>query len=172
MKHLMVLTILAISTSPLTIFSSRTEAKNPRNLTQVWALQPTCGQNKFDLFGSGHVEVNDPINGYRKVSNDTTSTAIALFKQSDGNYLVGVNQTTTVSSESCFLSYRSGQWQDVSRQIIPNYSSKNYYEVARRGTTVTVFGLVRVADLDDEIYDKGSRKGSLTWRNGKFMVDR
>ena len=171
-KYLMALTILAIGSSPLTIFSSQAEAKSPRSLAEVWALQPTCGQNKFDLFGSGQTVVNDPTNGYQKVGNDSTSTVIALFKQSNGEYLVGVNQTTTMSSESCFLRYRSSQWQDISRQIVPNYSPKNYYEVPRKGKRVTVFDLVRVVDLNDEIYDKGSRKSSLIWRNGKFIIDR
>jgi hypothetical protein len=46
---------------------------------------------QFDLFGSGQDQVNDPSNGYKKVGNDSTNMAIALFKQSDGNYIVRVN---------------------------------------------------------------------------------
>jgi hypothetical protein len=149
----------------LTLFTNAAEAKPPNTLSEFWALQPTCPGLSFEAYSSGGQKVVDPANGYLEVRGDGPGMAIAMFKQAPGRYIIGVNQSDTVTDRSCFLRYAAGKWQDVSSQIVPNYSRRNFYQVPRRGTTVSVFPLLRRDGMDT----RGAKRLVLVWRGGKFQ---
>lgn len=159
------LSLLPILSIGCWIFGSSAQAKPPTILAEFWALQPTCPGLSFRAYSSGSQTVVDAANGYLEVVGDGPKMAIAMFKQAPGRYIIGVNQIDTMSETSCFLRYTAGKWQDVSSQVVPNYSRRKFYEVPRRGTTVNVFPLIR----QDEMDERGSQQGSLLWRNGKFV---
>jgi hypothetical protein len=170
-RYSQILPILLIAIfANLGIFSDRARAKPPTNVAEFWALQPTCPNLDFRGYGNSRKIVEDLANGYLEVGGDSSRMSIAIFKQATGKYIVGVNQSDTVTDRSCFLSYHSGRWQDISRQVVPNYSTQNFYELPRRGTTVAIFPLIKRDG--DMMTERGAKQGNLYWHKGKFRLSR
>ncbi|MDI1240764.1 MAG: hypothetical protein PSX80_02440 [bacterium] len=116
-------------------------------------------------------EVSDIKNGYFKGGCDGAQSCIemAIFKRPDGRYLVSVATFAEMINEFHFLDYAAGQWRDASADV-PEFSSKNWYELPRVGTTMPVFAKKVIEKGSDyEITEKGRKLYDLTWKDGKFI---
>ena len=85
---------------------------------------------------------------------------MALFKRPDASYIVGVHTLHEGDEINHFLEYRDGKWIDISPKVIPEFSTRNVYELPRYGTTIAVTNSTGV-----KIYE-------LLWSNGRFVVKR
>lgn len=115
-------------------------------------------------------EVADVKNGYFKGGCDGGQSCIemAIFKRPNGKYLVGVATTGEMINDFYFLDYAGGQWNDASADV-PEYSSKNWYDLPRIGTTMAVFEKKVIEKGEDyEATEKGRKLYDLVWKDGKF----
>lgn len=116
-------------------------------------------------------EVEDIGNGYFKGGCDGAQSCIemAIFKRPDTSYLIGVATSGEMINDFYFLDYAGGKWEDVSADVVPEYSKKNWYELPRYGTTMKVYAKKITEQGDDyEISEKGKLLYSLAWKGGKF----
>jgi hypothetical protein len=131
-----------------------------------------CRKAKIDylkVFG----EVEDTKNGYLKGGCDGAQSCLemALFKQPDDSYIIGLAVFQEMMNDFYFLEYKNDVWTDVSAQIVPQFSKKNMYKFPRYGTTVKVFAKKIIEANDDyEISEKGAKLYDLDWKDGKFTV--
>lgn len=115
-------------------------------------------------------EVADIKNGYFKGGCDGGQSCIemAIFKRPNGKYLVGVATMGEMLNDFHFLDYAGGQWNDASADV-PEYSSKNWYDLPRIGTTMAVFEKKVIEKGEDyEATEKGRKLYDLVWKDGKF----
>lgn len=115
-------------------------------------------------------QVSDLKNGYFKGGCDGGQRCIemAIFKRPDGRYLVGVATFGEMVNEFHFLDHAAGQWRDASADV-PEFSSKNWYELPRVGTTMPVFEKKVIEKIDDiEVTEKGRKLYDLVWKDGNF----
>lgn len=115
------------------------------------------------------LEVEDTANGYWKSGCDGAQSCLtmALFKRPDTTYIVALMTEFEMGSDNYFLEYQGGKWNDLTSQIIPNFSKDNIYELPRKGTTIQVFKKKKV---DTYITEKGEKIYELTWNAGKFSI--
>jgi hypothetical protein len=180
--NLLTCAVLTLACLSLTGFG---QSKQPRTVRDFFNLLP---QKYFTLEGcepatdkncekarreyiESFLEVEDTANGYWKSGCDGAQSCLtmALFKRPNGTYIVGVQTDFEMGSENYFLEYKAGKWLDLTRQVIPNFSKNNYYELPRNGTTIGVF---RKRKVDLNITEKGDRISDLEWKNGKFVFKR
>src|SRR5262249_9062582 len=90
------------------------------------------------------IKVEDIANGYLKIQGDVWSgwDEIALFRRSDGNYLVAISQVgdePPLMGDVMFLTFDNGQWTNVTKDVFATVplSAKHYYKLPRTGTTIT-----------------------------------
>lgn len=118
-------------------------------------------------------EIEDPANGYFKGGCDGGQSCIemAIFKRPNGTYLIGVATFAEMINEFKFLDFDGGAWSDVSAEVVPDYSKRNWYELPRIGTTMRVFENRIVEKGDDfEATEKGKLLYQLAWKDGKFVT--
>ncbi|MEP6903715.1 MAG: hypothetical protein ABJA66_18475 [Actinomycetota bacterium] len=108
------------------------------------------------------IKIEDIKNGYLRIEEPTTEgwAEVAIFKKTNGKYIVGISQVgcgPSCSSEETFLSYENGNWQEITAQVLPkiteaqvnaaykrgkvskeNQSGLLVYELPRTGTTIKV----------------------------------
>ena len=169
--------ILALTTSAQT--------KQPRTVREFFNILP---QRYFALEGcsanptkqncdkarreyiDAFLEVEDTANGYWKSGCDGAQSCLtmALFKRPNGTYIVAVKTEFEMSVDNYFLEYKSGKWFNISRDVIPQFSADNIYELPRTGTTIGVYK----KDKSSEISERGKKLNDLVWKNGKFSVKR
>ncbi|MFV0387659.1 MAG: hypothetical protein ACK5NT_02800 [Pyrinomonadaceae bacterium] len=133
-----------------------------------------CQKAKRDYLGH-FLEVDDVENGYLRASGDGGQNSInmAIFKKPDGTYLIAVNVKGEVTNSYKFLNYANGKFEDVSLEVVPEYSTGNIYELPRKGTTVPVYGKHIVEQgADWEVTEKGEKLYDLVWNNGEFSINR
>lgn len=125
------------------------------------------------------LEIEDTANGYWKSGCDGAQSCLemTLFKRLNGTYIVAVYTAAEMMNNYYFLEYRNGQWFDVSKQIVPQFSKKNMYELPHYGTTVKVFAkkIIESSSKPGEEYEvseKGAKLYELVWKDGKFTVQR
>lgn len=130
------------------------------------AKDKNCERARAEYVKS-YLEVEDTANGYWKSSCDGGQSCLrmALFKRPDGAYVVGVHTLHEADEINHFLEYRSGEWTDISAGVVPEFSSRNIYELPRYGTTVEVYQKVFPEKTFSE---RGSKIYELEWKNGKF----
>jgi hypothetical protein len=131
-----------------------------------------CRKAKLDYLKT-FVDVEDTENGYLSGGCDGGQSCLemALFKRSDGSYLVGVSTSAEMMQDDYFLDYRNGRWTEVSSTVVPQFSRKNMYKLPRYGTTVQVFAKkVTETGEDYEISEKGKKLYDLEWKDGKFTI--
>lgn len=115
-------------------------------------------------------QVSDLKNGYFKGGCDGGQRCIemAIFRRPDGRYLVGVATFGEMINEFHFLELASGQWRDASADV-PEFSTKNWYELPRVGTTMQVFEKKIIESGPDfEATEKGRKLYGLAWKDGRF----
>ncbi len=116
-------------------------------------------------------EVSDIKNGYFKGGCDGAQSCIemAIFKRPNGTYLVGVATFAEMMNDFYFLDYGDAKWTDVSAEVVPDFSKKNWYELPRVGTTMKVYAKKVVEKTAEfEISEKSDQFYELTWKDGKF----
>lgn len=94
---------------------------------------------------------------------------LALFRRSDGSFVVGVSSETTTDWTISFLEKKDGKWVDVSRSVIPNFDQKNYYQLQRYERWIEVR---RIDPNNDKGGDYGPRIYDLVWTDDKFTISR
>lgn len=117
------------------------------------------------------LEIEDTANGYWKSSCDGAQSCLrmALFKRPGAGYIVAVHTLNELEETNYFLEYINGKWFDISSKVVPEFSSKNIYELPRYGTTVKVFK----KEFPEPSYsERGSKIYELEWKNGKFSIRR
>lgn len=117
-----------------------------------------------------YTEVSDIKNGYFKAGCDGGQMCIemAIFKRPNGKYLVGVFTSGEMLNDFHFLDFAGGQWKDASGEV-PEYSTQNWYELPRYGTTMPVFAKKIIEKGEDyEASEKGRKLYDLVWKDGKF----
>ena len=71
------------------------------------------------------------------------------------------------------MNFDRGKWEDVSIEVIPEYSKTNIYEIPRMGTTVQVFAKRILEQRENfEISEKGEKMYDLEWKGGEFSIKR
>ena len=115
------------------------------------------------------LETEDTANGYWKSGCDGAQSCLtmALFKRLNGTYIVAIQTEFEMGSDNYFLEYKGGKWFDISTQVIPNFSKKNYYELPQKGTTIEVF---KKKTVDTDMTEKGAKLYDLVWNAGKFSI--
>lgn len=113
------------------------------------------------------LEVEDIPNGYLKGGCDGGQSCIVmtLFKRPNASYVIAVNTEFEAGTNNYFLDYSNGKWTDISAEIIPQFSKKNFYELPRQGTTIQVFAKKMTDGYED---GKGEKLYDLVWKDGKF----
>lgn len=133
------------------------------------ATDKDCNQARAEYLKT-FTEVSDIKNGYFKGGCDGGQRCIemAIFKRPDSRYLVGVATFGEMINEFHFLDYVAGQWPDASVEV-PEFSSRNWYELPRVGTTMTVFEKKIIEKGSDyEATEKGRKLYDLVWKDGRF----
>lgn len=119
------------------------------------------------------LKVEDNRNGYMEGDGDGAQMGLkmALFKRPGGGYLIGLHLFGEGENRNHFLEYSgAGKWSDVTRKVIPQYSSNNLYEIPRYGTTVQVFAKIFPEPESPELSEKGQKLYDLVWKVGTFTV--
>ncbi len=136
------------------------------------AKDKDCRKAKLDYL-KNFAEVEDTANGYLKGSCDGAQSCLemAIFKRSDGKYVTGLAVSQEMMERYHFLEYEDQKWTDISMLIVPQFSSKNMYEMPRKGTTVKVFAKkILEQGADYEISEKGAKLYDLEWNGEKFLI--
>ena len=120
-----------------------------------------------------YVTTEDLKNGYLEGGGDGAQSAfkMAIFKRPNGSYLAGLNVLGEAENSSKFLDFVDGKWEDVSIEIVPEFSTTNIYEIPQKGTTVSVFAKRILEQREDfEVSEKGEKLYELEWNGGEFSV--
>lgn len=135
---------------------------------------PGCQKAKKKYLET-YLEVEDTKNGYLSAGADGAQAALimTIFKRPSGKYIVAVNQFGEIGDDYNFFEYENGLWKDISKDVIPEYSTGHIYELPRFGTTIRVFKKI-VIDSDGviDMTEKGEKLYDLTWKDGKFTISR
>jgi hypothetical protein len=115
--------------------------------------------------------VVDLKNGYLAFHDEYGDRfACALFKRSDGHYLIAVTSygpelgkpgKSDRLSDFFLLRYEDGRWEDVTRATLPVAQNRQLvYELPRQGTTIVVRDF------------KGNRQFDLLWDRSRFVLSK
>ena len=162
--------ILFLSVFGLLLEASALSQSGPKTVVDYYLILPNKytydvgPKRRKELINpeNGRVNTIDLKNGYLSISGDAgeAGIVIALFKKSDGSYLVGVTVYNELTEDFYMLRYTGGKWSDMTRTVIPKLSKKKRYELPQYGTTINVSS------------ETGERLYQLTWSNGKFTIKR
>lgn len=175
-------------------FSISAQTKVPKTVADFYYLLPNDRFAPFDdgskkipslySYRKSIIKIEDIKNGYIKIEADWDGWAeIVIFKKTNGDYIVGVSSVAcgpVCGSSVEFLSYKNGQWKDVTEQIFPKiteaqvraaYEQKNL-KVGEEGLPELVYNLPRVGktitvDTDGTELDYTFK---LTWNGSKFIL--
>ncbi len=110
------------------------------------------------------IKIEDIKNGYLKLEGPWEGWAeIALFKKSDGSYIVGHVETgcgPVCGGSINFYSYKAGKWTDVTKKVLPEISEKD---------VVTAYNSKIAEGIEKAVEDKGMTTYFVLPRNGKIM---
>jgi hypothetical protein len=166
-------------------FSAGAQTKQPRTVREFFNILPqryfalegcsanptkqNCDKARREYIDS-FLEVEDTANGYWKSGCDGAQSCLtmALFKRPNGTYIVALKTEFEMGVDNYFLEYKTGKWFNLSRDVIPEFSADNIYELPRTGTTIEVYK----KDKSSEISERGEKLYDLVWKNGKFSVKR
>ncbi|HYG09657.1 MAG TPA: hypothetical protein VD835_06765 [Pyrinomonadaceae bacterium] len=156
------------------------QSSEPKTVADFFLLVPERYMGGYErrfreemLRGERRGVIVDIPNGYISydASDNPTGFEFAIFKKSNGNYLVaystGAFYDPEWSEESgnwptlLLLSYEGGRWRDVTRASLPvAFDKKLAYTLPRRGRNI-------------EVSDgRGRKLYTLTWRKDRFRISR
>lgn len=153
----------------------------PKTVRDFFMLLPSayfevgCCKDTKESYLKTYLDVEDTANGYMKGGAEAGQGGfeMTLFKKPDNAYIIGLYTFGEVWDDFRFLEYRGGKWFDVSKKVVPDYSSKRWYILPRYGTKVEVYERNReetASEEDFEIVEKGEKLYDLEWKNGKFVI--
>lgn len=171
------------STSSENSVNEKAQTKQPKTVRDFFNLLPQkyfllegCSANPTPKncekaraeYLKNYLEVEDTANGYMRGGCDGAQSCfqMALFKQPDGTYIVGLTTSFEMGENSYFLEYRNGAWRDIGSQIVPEYGKNKVYELPRYGTNVEVYANELVPGED--FRERGRKLYDLVWKDGKF----
>lgn len=116
----------------------------------------------------------DEKNGYMQGDSDGAQYGIhlALFKRTDGTYLIGLERFGEGAHDNFFLDYKNGSWTEVQQKEVPGYNGNNFYEMPRYGTSIQVFKGNYNSKENPDLREKGKKLYNLVWKDGKFTIQK
>ena len=117
------------------------------------------------------IKIEDVKNGYLRLeSNDWKGYAeIAIFKRTDGTYVVAISQVACAAfcrGGVIFATYKSGRWENVTKQVFPHSEqSENYYQLPREGTSIVLI----CGDKSSKSCVFGGELAEFQWNKEKFV---
>ena len=170
-------------------FDAGEPALKPKTVTEFFNLLPEqyfsieiCNKttdknciNAKSQYLERYKTIEDIKNGYLEAGGDGAQATfkMAIFRRPDGSYLVGLNVFGETENSYRFLDFDNGSWEDVSIEVIPEFSNTNIYELPRKGTTIQVFAKRIIEQRENfEISEKGEKIYELEWKEGEFRIKR
>jgi hypothetical protein len=146
----------------------------PKSVADFFLLVPTQYMPYYDvrfrkelLDGKHRGAIVDIPNGFISwdASDNTEYFEFALFRKSDGGYLVAYSvpydDQFPDASHFLLLSYDHGRWRDDTKTLLPvAYKKTHTYNLPRHGTHIEV-----VAPDGEKLY-------TLVWVNDRFVMRR
>ena len=116
------------------------------------------------------IKIEDIRNGYLRLeSNDWKGWAeVALFKKTDGSYVVAISQVTCAAScrgGIIFATYKNGRWKNVTNQVFPHSPQQGYYQLPRVGTSIVLI----CGDKSSKSCVFGGELAEFQWDKEKFV---
>ncbi len=170
-------------------FDSEEHTATPKTVTEFFNLLPevyfsiescnkttdrNCEKAKSDYL-ERYKTIEDIENGYLEAGGDGAQATfkMAIFRRPDASYLVGLNVFGEAEDSYRFLNFDNGKWEDVSIEVIPEFSRTNIYELPRKGTTIRVFAKRIIEQGENfEVSEKGEKIYELEWKEGEFLIKR
>jgi hypothetical protein len=122
----------------------------------------------------GLIKIEDIANGYLRLEPKGSNgwEEIALFKKTDGSYLVALSQVecgSGCSGDLMFLIYNHGTWTNVTKQAFPLTPSSDigYFKLPRVGTDIE---LICGGDRKESCKD-GKILAEFRWNKEKFIEE-
>lgn len=124
---------IALICSSNVVFAQTKNA--PKNIADYYMLLPAkyIGVLERHKNRKSFIKIQDIPNSYLRLAPTKGmidwegSAEIALFKKTNGEYIVGVvdgNCATVCYSGIEFLTYRNGKWTEVTKQVMPEITDK------------------------------------------------
>ena len=137
-----------------------------------YSNQRTESRSSILKYRKSLIKIEDIKNGYLRLESKEWEgwVEIALFKKSDGSYLVALSQVACgpgCSGGVIFSTYKSGNWKNVTNQVFPGSSQRGYYKLPRFGTTIA---LVCGDDGGESCHD-GETLAKFQWNKDKFLKE-
>jgi len=153
------------------VFSAAAQNSSPKTVTDFYYLLPekffapseyTPGKPTLRNYRKSAIKTEDVKNGFLEIQEPAVEgwAEVAIFKKTDGKYIVGISQTgcgPSCAGDVIFLSYEKGNWQEITGQVFPeiteaqvnaaykrnkvgkdNQSGQLVYQLPRTGTTIKV----------------------------------
>jgi hypothetical protein len=175
--HLLCAVTIAIAAG---VGTAAAQSSEPKTVADFLLLVPERYMEGYDrrfreemLRGDRRGVVVDVRNGYISydASDNPSGFEFAIFKKSNGNYLVAYSTGAFYDPELgkelgnwptlFLLSYEGGRWSDVTRETLPvAFDKKLAYKLPRWGRSIEVWG------------GRGRKLYTLTWRNDRFRISR
>ncbi len=162
------------------IATAAAQSSEPKTVADFLLLVPDRYMDGYDrqlreelLRGERRGGIIDIANGYISYdeSDNPAGFELAIFKRSDGSYLVAYSSGAFGDPELdkelgntptfYLLSYHKGRWRDVTRSTLPvPFDKRLAYHLPRQGKTIAV------------VNTRGRKLYDLTWRGDRFQVSR
>lgn len=193
MKTIISLMFLIALAMVSTASAQNTKKTAPKTVTDFFYLlpedqfappEPQDGAKKQDLraYRKSIIKIRDDRNGYLRLesSNWEGWSEIAIFKKTDGKYVIGISNVgcgPVCSSANLFFEYENGNWTDVTDAVWPITDEHLKAAYARHKITEDdepglVYELPRVGRKIQGRTD-GDREivfFELTWNGSKFAL--
>ena len=168
--------------------SSHAQSSKPKTVRDFFNLLPQkyfeigcCGVYAEPDSEKAHAKyletflaVDDAANGYLEAGGEAGQGSIkmAIFKKTNGTYIIGIETADEMYEHNYFLEYRNGKWFDVSSKVIPQFGKNKFYSLPRYGTKIEVFAKKVIEKVSDEqvIYETGEKLYNLVWSGEKFTI--
>lgn len=179
-RNIKLLICVAIMSLPVIAVA---QPSKPPVLRKIFGAIPSeyfsiaCCEGNADAFIKKYVTVDESA-GYMEGADTEedpqySGFQMAVFRRTDGSYLVAFHSEAQRWSDFYFLDYRNGKIKNVSATI-PQYSQKNFYEYSRKTKAIGVFQKKYDNPREplgaDNTVSKGRKLYNLIWENGKFVV--
>jgi hypothetical protein len=122
-------------------------------------------------FRKSQIKIEDVKNGYLRLEGTREGwEELALFKKSDGGYIVALSQVDCgpgCVGDVMFLSYDRGAWTNVTNKVFPfsPSSKRGYFQLPRVGTTIKLV----CSDESNEDCKDESTLNTFEWNKVKFQ---
>lgn len=138
------------------------------------------GKNALTEYRKSLITIADIKNGYLRLEGVEVGDGwveIALFKKTDGAYIVALSQVTNADSlqgEIIFLTFNNGKWTDVTQQYAPKLPAKAvsedleaYWKLPRVGKTLIFVNTNE--NIKEESEKLVHKEFKFEWNGAKFV---